>query len=143
MTRIVNGVIREQLVGLDAPARTLVYRIHDEGAPFPATGYEATMVVSEDGMVIASCLGRELDEDKVAAMASSAVISVRRALQRQGMSNFDRFTLTASHGKLVFTDTGIAYLVVVMDRNIDLGPTDIEIESAAMRIRSVGEMKIA
>jgi hypothetical protein len=48
MTRIVNGVIREQLVALDAPARTLVYRIHDEGAPFPATGYEATIVVGDD-----------------------------------------------------------------------------------------------
>ncbi len=47
MTRVVGGVIREQLVRLDAPARTLVYKIHDEGAPFPATGYEATMVVDD------------------------------------------------------------------------------------------------
>lgn len=105
-------------------------------------GIRGSMVVSEDGMVIASCLGRQLDEDKVAAMASNAVMSIRRALTSQGMPSFSRFTLTASHGKLVFTDTGIAYLVVVMDRHIDLGPTDIEIESAAMRIRGVGEMKI-
>jgi len=105
-------------------------------------GIRGSMVVSEDGMVIASCLGRQLDEDKVAAMASGAVMSIRRALTRQGISGFSRFTLTASHGKLVFTDTGIAFLVVVMDRKIDLGPTDIEIESAAMRIRSLGEMKI-
>ena len=105
-------------------------------------GIRGSMVVSDDGMVIASCLGRQLDEDKVAAMASNAVMSIRRALGRQDLPNFIRFTLSASHGKLVFTDTGIAYLVVVMDRNIDLGPTDIEIESAAMRIRSLGEMKI-
>ena len=106
-------------------------------------GIRGSMVISGDGMVIASCLGRQLDEDLVAAMASNAVMSVQRALTNVGVGNFSRFTLTASHGKLVFTDTGIAYLVVVMDRNIDLGPTDIEIESAAMRIRSLGEMKIA
>jgi predicted regulator of Ras-like GTPase activity (Roadblock/LC7/MglB family) len=105
-------------------------------------GIRGSMVVSGDGMVIASCLGRQLDEEKVAAMASNAVMSIRRALGKQGLPDFGRFTLTASHGKLVFTDTGIAYLVVVMDRNIDLGPTDIEIESAAMRIRSLGEMRI-
>ena len=105
-------------------------------------GIRGSMIVSEDGMVIASCLGRQLDEDKVAAMASNAVMGIRRALTGQGMPPFSRFTLTASHGKLVFTDTGIAYLVVVMERNIDLGPTDIEIESAAMRIRGLGEMRI-
>ena len=107
-----------------------------------AVGIRGSMIISEDGMVIASCLGRQLDEDRVAAMASSAVMNIRRSLSGQGMPSFSRFTLTASHGKLVFTDTGIAYLVVVMDRNIDLGPTDIEIESAAMRIRGMGEMKI-
>ena len=105
-------------------------------------GIRGSMIVSDDGMVIASCLGRQLDEDKVAAMASNVVMSIRRALGNQELPNFSRFTLTASHGKLVFTDTGIAYLVVVMDRKIDIGPTDIEIESAAMRIRSLGEMKI-
>ena len=51
-------------------------------------------------------------------------------------------------GQVPVTDSAIAQnvsnldVVVVMDRNIDLGPTDIEIESAAMRIRSLGEMKI-
>jgi hypothetical protein len=105
-------------------------------------GIRGSMVVSHDGMVIASCLGRRLDEEKVAAMASTVVMNTRRALERQGLRTFSRFTLTASHGKMVFNDTGIAYLVVVMDKAIDLGPTDIEIESAAMRIRSIAEMRI-
>jgi predicted regulator of Ras-like GTPase activity (Roadblock/LC7/MglB family) len=107
-----------------------------------SVGIRGSMVISDDGMVIASCLGRQLDEEKVAAMASSAVMSVRRTLDQHGLGGFDRFTLTASHGKLSFTDTGIAYLVVVMDRKLDLGPTELEIESAARRIRSLGEMKI-
>jgi predicted regulator of Ras-like GTPase activity (Roadblock/LC7/MglB family) len=105
-------------------------------------GIRGSMIVSHDGMIVASCLGRHLDEEKVAAMASAVVMNTRRALERQGLKHFSRFTLTSSHGKMVFNDTGIAYLVVVMDKSIDLGPTDIEIESAAMRIRSTGEMRI-
>jgi carbon monoxide dehydrogenase subunit G len=49
MTRVVGGQIREQLQSLDAAARTLTYRIHDEGCPFPAKGYVATVTVAEDG----------------------------------------------------------------------------------------------
>ena len=43
---------------------------------------------------------------------------------------------------MAFTDAGPAFLVVVMDRNVDLGPVDIEIESAAMRIRNMGEIRV-
>lgn len=49
MTRIVNGVIREQLESIDPHARTLSYQIHDEGCPFPATDYHATIRVGDDG----------------------------------------------------------------------------------------------
>ncbi|MHC4473119.1 MAG: roadblock/LC7 domain-containing protein [Planctomycetota bacterium] len=106
-------------------------------------GIRGSMVVSQDGMVIAACLGRPLDEDRVAAMASNVVMNVRNALKKHDIESFDRITLVSSHGKLIFKDTGIAYLVVVMDRNIALGPTNLEIESAAMRIKSVGKMRIS
>ena len=46
------------------------------------------------------------------------------------------------HGKLILTDAGPAYLVALMDRNVELGPVEIEIESAAMRIRNQGEIRI-
>lgn len=49
MTRVVGGAIREQLQSLDSAARTLTYKIHDEGAPFPATDYLATVSVEGDG----------------------------------------------------------------------------------------------
>ena len=35
-----------------------------------------------------------------------------------------------------------ACLVVVVDRNVELGPVELEIESAAMRIRKQGEIRV-
>jgi predicted regulator of Ras-like GTPase activity (Roadblock/LC7/MglB family) len=75
-------------------------------------------------------------------MAAGAIRATARALRRNGLPLFDRFTLVASHGKMVFTDTGPAYLVVVMDRNVDVAPVQIEIESAAMRIKQLGEIRV-
>lgn len=106
-------------------------------------GVRGSIVVSHDGMVIESCLDPALDEEKVAAMASAVVRGTRKALEKQGLRSFQRYTLSSSHGQMVFSDTGIAYLVVVLDRRIDLGPTEIEIESASMRIRAMGEIRIA
>lgn len=51
MTRILqgpDGKIRETLESVDANARSLTYVI-PVGAPFPVTGYRATMQVSDDG----------------------------------------------------------------------------------------------
>ena len=67
---------------------------------------------------------------------------MQRALQPHGLQGFNRLTLVASHGKLVLADAGPAYLVVVMDRNVDVGPVQIEIESAAMRIKQLGEIRV-
>ncbi len=105
-------------------------------------GIKGSLAVTKDGIVIASHLPRNLEEDVVAAMAAGAIRSTERALQRSGLGDFTRFTLVASHGKMVFADTGPAYLVVVMDRNVDVGPTQIEIQSAAMRIKQLGEIRV-
>ena len=105
-------------------------------------GIRGSMIVSHDGMVIAASLARPVDQDRVAAMASTMILMTRRALERNGLHSFSRLTMTASHGNMVFADTGIAYLVVMLERNLELGPTDIEIESAAMRIRTMGEMRV-
>jgi predicted regulator of Ras-like GTPase activity (Roadblock/LC7/MglB family) len=105
-------------------------------------GVRGSMVVSHDGMVIAACLGPALDEDRVAAIASTVVHKTSNALGKQEVEQFTRFTMTASQGKMIFTDTGIAYLVVVMDQRIDIGPAELEVESAARRIRSTGQIEV-
>ena len=74
-------------------------------------------------------------------MAANLIRACRRSLEAQGVADFARITLVATHGKMVFTDTGPAFLVVVMDRGVALGPVDIEIESAAMRIRNLGKIR--
>jgi predicted regulator of Ras-like GTPase activity (Roadblock/LC7/MglB family) len=106
-------------------------------------GIRGSLVVTHDGMVVAASLEQRMSEEKVAAMASTVVSSVHRALEENGLSRFHRLTLKASYGKLTIRDTGTVYLVVVMDRSFDPGPTEIEIESARMRIKALGEMKVA
>jgi len=105
-------------------------------------GVKGSLVVTKDGMVIASLVSGEMRQDVVAAMAANVIRATKRAVAADGLADFSRYTLIASHGKMSFTDAGPAFLVVVMDKNVDLAPVDIEIESAAMRIRNMGEIRV-
>jgi predicted regulator of Ras-like GTPase activity (Roadblock/LC7/MglB family) len=96
------------------------------------------MVVTQDGMVVDSLLGRSLREDVVAAMAASLILGVRRALDRARQPAFESFSLVSTHGKMVVADTGSAFLVVVLDRSIDLGSAELEIRSAMRKVRTLG-----
>ena len=116
--------------------RSILKRLND------VAGVKGSLVVAPDGIVVAAHLAKSLEEDLVAAMATSVILATRRALDVHAMRSFTRLTLVSSRGKMVFTDAGPAFLVVVMDRNVDLGPAGIEIESAAMRIRQAGEIRV-
>jgi len=103
-------------------------------------GIKGSMVVTPDGVVVASQLGAGLEEDRVAAIASVLIPGIRRALERAQLGPFSRCMLTATDGKLVIVDAGIAFLVVATDSTIRLDVTMLEIDAAARRIERKGQL---
>ena len=98
-------------------------------------GVIGSLVVTPDGIVVASAMGPDLDSDTVAALTSNAIIAAKKSMASLNDNNCYRFVLTASYGKMVFEDIGIAYLVVVTHQNISLAQTEIAIRGAAYKIR--------
>lgn len=98
-------------------------------------GIIGSQVVTQDGIVVASALGPDLDDDTVAALASNAIIAAKKGMAMLGDNNCYRFVLRAVHGKMVFEDIGIAYLVVVTHQNVSLNQAQIAIKGAAYKIR--------
>jgi uncharacterized protein len=105
-------------------------------------GVRGSMVVTHDGMVVAAKLSGDLEQDLLAAIATTVIRKTLQALNTADFGAFSRYDLQASHGRMIFVDTGIAHLVVVTERNIDIGPASLEIESAARRIRQVVQIGI-
>lgn len=100
-------------------------------------GVRGSMVVTLDGIVVDSLLGRSLREDIVGAMAASLILGTKRAVEATERT-FESFALVSTHGKMIVADTGSAFLVVVLDRNIDLGHAELEIRSAVRKVKSIG-----
>ena len=97
-------------------------------------GIKGSMVVAEDGIVVATALPPDLENENVAAISSQMIRSLRRSLERMGVDSFNRYVLGSTHGRMVFVNLGEAYLVVITHQNIKLDVILIEIASTAYRI---------
>lgn len=101
-------------------------------------GVKGSMLVEQDGLVIFAELGKELNGEIVAAMASSTIQSTKKALQLLGQTKFDRIILMAAHGRMVFVDLdpAPAILLAVTDKNINIDLTVLAIDGAAVRLKN-------
>jgi predicted regulator of Ras-like GTPase activity (Roadblock/LC7/MglB family) len=98
-------------------------------------GIKGSMVVTREGVVVSEALGPDLDSTTVAAVSSHMIQVAARSLEVLERGMFDRFTLTSAHGRMVFVDLEVGYLVVITKMEMKLQQLLIEVESAARRIR--------
>ena len=103
-------------------------------------GVKGSMIVTRDGVVVAAEILAPLVGDTVAAIASNSIQRVNAALRGLGANNFSRYLFNSSYGKMIFTETGDAYLVVVLDKHINIDFTMLAVASAARKIRNLGSM---
>ena len=101
-------------------------------------GVRGSLVVTQDGMVVDSLIGKSLREEVVGAMSASLILGTRRSLEKGGLPPFESLTVVSTHGKLIVADTGTAFLVVILDKSIDLGDAELEIRSAVRKVRNLG-----
>lgn len=102
-------------------------------------GVKGSAILTRDGVLVLSEMST-LNADVVAAVASSSIQSVNKALGILQASPFAKFVFNAAYGKMVFYDTGDAYLVVVLEKHINTDLAMLSIQSAARKIRSLGSM---
>ena len=101
-----------------------------------AVGIKGSMIITRDGMPVASRMGDEVPQELAAAMAASLVLQLRHALQVLSFQNPKRVLLRSSLGKIIVAEAGAAFLLVVADHKIKLDMTLIDIDSAAGKIKT-------
>lgn len=102
-------------------------------------GIKGSMVVTKDGVVVADALGPDLQKESVAAVSSHMIQVGERSLSKVGRGGFEQFTLTSAHGRMVFVNLGVGYLVVITKMEMRLEQVLIEVESAARKIKGHGK----
>ena len=101
------------------------------------SGNSGSMVITPDGILVASKVSEELEEESLAAFASSLLITLKRSVAKLGTtSGLSHCTLTASNGAVMFVDMQNSFLVVIGDTSSRLDPTDASVQDAIDRIKN-------
>ncbi|MGE0707098.1 MAG: roadblock/LC7 domain-containing protein [Planctomycetota bacterium] len=102
-------------------------------------GVKGSMVVTKEGVVVAEALGPDLEKESVAAVSSHVIQVAERGLEALGRKPFEQYTMTSAHGRMVFVNLDVGYLVVITKMEMSLEQVLIEVESAARKIRGMGK----
>ncbi len=103
------------------------------------SGITGSMVVGNDGIVIAADLSTSFEGETVGALAASITSNIQKSLERLQTSNLRQVTIEAENGKMFFTDSGgRGILVVTTERDINIGLIRLEIKNAINKLKAVG-----
>lgn len=98
------------------------------------TGITGSMVVGNDGIVIAADLDERFEGETIGALAASISSNIQKSLERLESSPLKQVTIEADEGKMFFTDAGLGILVVTTETNVNVGLIRLEIKNAISRL---------
>ena len=102
------------------------------------SGSEGAILVSTDGLAIASVLPEDVDEDRVAAMGAAILSLGERVTAELEKGELEQLYVKGSKGYMIFTGIkDLAVLGVLAPSNAKLGLLLMEIKRAAKKIEDI------
>ncbi|MGD2206455.1 MAG: roadblock/LC7 domain-containing protein [Anaerolineae bacterium] len=93
---------------------------------------EASAVVSVDGLIIASALPADVEEDRVSAMSAAMLSLGERIAGELGRGILDQVYIRGANGYVILTSVGEeAVLTVLADKDAKLGLVFLDMRRAA------------
>jgi uncharacterized protein len=100
------------------------------------SGITGSMVVGEDGIIIAADMDTADQDEAVGALAASITSSVKKSLKRLKQEDLGQIMVEAEGGNLFLTSTRPGILVVKTEDEVNIGLVRLEIKNALTRLES-------
>ena len=101
------------------------------------SGVTGSLVVGNDGIVIAADLNSQTDDDTVGALASSIAATVRKSLDAMQSGEFAQVTVESDNRKMFLSNAGIGTLVVTTEPRVNIGLVRLEIRNAIEQLQRI------
>ncbi len=99
---------------------------------------EASAVVSVDGLIIASALPAEVEDDRVSAMSAAMLSLGDRIAMELGRGNLDQVYIRGKNGYVILSSVGEdAVLTALASENAKLGLIFLEMRRAAAELERI------
>ncbi len=106
-------------------------------------GVDGSMVITDDGMVVAAVFGPGLLEESVAAVASRFIVATRALVETLSFGGASRFLLRSKQGVFILIPAGHAYLALVGNSNYDAKAAQPQLLATARKIAEMFKIKPA
>lgn len=103
---------------------------------------KGSVVVTNDGMVVAGNMRKEMRKDIVGALSSFLISATDRCLRQGDIGTFGRMVMTATHGKVVIQSLHEFFLVVVVDQFADMEITLEAVTVTGAKLRELTHIRI-
>ena len=103
---------------------------------------KGSLVVTNDGMVVAGVMEEEMRKDIVGALSSFLISATVRCLKQGGIGSFGRMMMTATHGKVVIQSLRDYFLVVIADQFADTESTLEAVTEAGQELRTLMQINV-
>ncbi len=115
--------------------RTQQLQLALEGLNGSTADIEASALISIDGLMIASSMPRDMDEDRVGAMSAALLSLGERTARELGRSQLERVLVQGEHGYVIMSAAGSeAVLTVLAKPTAKLGLVFLDIKRAAQAL---------
>ena len=94
-------------------------------------GVRGTMILGEDGFIVASDLSGNDDPNALGAVASTVASTVNGALERMRHGRLARFVMNGSRGGLVLQPVQSLVLLTLVSKDANMGMVLVELKNAA------------
>ncbi|MCS7262787.1 MAG: roadblock/LC7 domain-containing protein [Aquificaceae bacterium] len=102
------------------------------------TGLEGALLVSADGLPIASVLKPGMEEDRIAAMSAAILSLGERVSEELAKGTLEQITVKGHDGYVILTGVGKeAVMVVLADNNAKLGLLLMEIRKSQDKLKGM------
>ncbi|MEW5795624.1 MAG: roadblock/LC7 domain-containing protein [Candidatus Zixiibacteriota bacterium] len=98
-------------------------------------GVTGSMVVGNDGIVIAADMASGFEGETVGALAASITSNIQKSLDRLDTTPWTQVTIEADDAKLFFTDASLGILVVTTEKVVNIGLIRLEIRNAIDKLK--------
>ena len=97
-------------------------------------GVLGSLLVGRDGILIASDLRVDVNEEAVSAVASSVLSALSRALERMALGRFRRYIVSGRSARIAMYEVGPTILILLLQKDTNLGLITVEIRDAIKTI---------
>ena len=100
-------------------------------------GVMGSVLVAKDGLVVASNLSVQVQDEIVAAMISAVGGTAVKASEMMGQGALKNIILEGENGKVFLTDSNIGYLGVLTSPEANIGLVRLELMEASETLKKI------